>query len=140
MTLIGFVLAYPDASLAAKARSAIDLALLVFDNFGAKFTVARNAAKIVRDLCKKIDSPLKHNQLKDETLSHAKTHFMECSSDLQRDFPIGQLSSSSPMFENINSEEEIDVSEFNFNMAMDIDFWNDLNSLWPNMDCSTQYH
>jgi hypothetical protein len=80
MTLLGFVMAYPDATLVAEARSAIDLALSVFDNFGAKF-IARNAAKIVRDLCEKIDSLLKYKQLRNQTLSYAKANFMECSSD-----------------------------------------------------------
>jgi hypothetical protein len=40
------------------------------------------------------------------------------------------------MFESLNNPEEaIDVSAFDFNVAMDIDFWNDLNALWPNIDC-----
>ena len=135
MTLIGFVMAYPDATLVAEARSAIDLALSVFDNFGTNFTVARNAAKIVRDLCKKIDSLLKHNQLRNETLSYAKTNVVECCSDLPYNFLVSQLSSSSPMFKSINPEEEIHVSELDFNVATDIDFWNDLNALWPDIDC-----
>jgi hypothetical protein len=134
MTLIGFVMAYPDATLVSEARSAINLALSVFDNYGAKFTVARNAAKIVRDLCEKIDFLLKHNQPGNETLSYAKTNSMECSSDLPLRFLVNQLSGSRPMFGNIHSEEEIDVSAFDFNVAMDIDFWNDLNTLWPAMD------
>jgi hypothetical protein len=135
MTLIGFVMAYPDATLVVEARSAIDLTLSVFDNFGTNSTVARNAAKIVRDLCKKIDSLLKPNQLKNETLSYAKTNVVECCSDLTYNFLVSQLSSSSPMFKSINPEEEIHVSELDFNLAMDIDFWNDLNTLWPDINC-----
>jgi hypothetical protein len=46
MTLVGFIMAYPDAILVSEARSTVNLALSVFDNFGAKFTVARNAAKL----------------------------------------------------------------------------------------------
>jgi hypothetical protein len=134
MTLIGLIVAYPTTSFVGEARSAIDLALLVFDNFGAKFTVARNAAKIVRDLCKKIDSVVKHDRLKDKTLSYVKTNLTECSSDLPQDFLTGQLYCSNPMFESIDPAEEIEVSEFDFNMAVDIDFWNDLNALWPNIN------
>jgi hypothetical protein len=134
MTLIGFIVAYPNTSFVGEARSAIHLALLVFDNFGAKFTVARNAAKIVRELCKKIDPVVKHDRLKNKTLSYIKTDLMECSSDLPQDFLAGQLYCSNPMFESIDPAEEIDVSEFDFNVAVDIDFWNDLNALWPDIN------
>ncbi|PCG88486.1 Hypothetical protein PENO1_110000 [Penicillium occitanis (nom. inval.)] len=133
MTLIGLIVAYPNNSFVGEARSAIDLALLVFDNFGAKFTVARNAAKIVRDLCKKIDPVVKHDWLNDKTSSYVKTNLTECSSNLPQDLPTDQVYCSNPMFES-DPAEEIEVSEFDFNMAVDIDFWNDLNALWPNIN------
>ncbi|KAH8647872.1 fungal-specific transcription factor domain-containing protein [Xylariales sp. PMI_506] len=56
ISLAGFLLAYPQSPIAADARSAIDLAVAVFDVFGRGFAVATSAATIVRDLCTKVDA------------------------------------------------------------------------------------
>lgn len=132
MTLIGFVIVYPHTSLATEARVAIDLALSVFDNFGAKFAIARNASRIVRDLCEKIDTLARTNQLQHVSTNDFMTDLMEATSDPSHDMLIDQSFVSNPMFENIYPHEQIEVSDFNFfDMAVDIDFWNDLDTLWP---------
>ncbi|KAL3458437.1 fungal-specific transcription factor domain-containing protein [Aspergillus heterothallicus] len=74
MTLIGFVIVYNDGdgstlipvndpssspstpattNIVSDVKTAIRLAITVFDNFGAKFAVAASAARIVRGLCVK---------------------------------------------------------------------------------------
>ncbi|KAL2839044.1 fungal-specific transcription factor domain-containing protein [Aspergillus pseudodeflectus] len=55
MTLVGYVLAFPQTSSSAAAREAIDLSVSVFEHFGNSFAVATNAATIMRDLSRKVD-------------------------------------------------------------------------------------
>ena len=65
---------------------------------------------------------------------------MQESSDPALDVPFNRLASSSLTFGDINIDEAIGgVSAFDFNMATDIDFWNDLSTLWSDMDPSTQF-
>ncbi|KAF9894916.1 hypothetical protein FE257_004538 [Aspergillus nanangensis] len=59
MTLVGFLLAYPypqsAASTQAAARTALDLAVTVFETYAQSFAVAASAAAIMRDLSGKVD-------------------------------------------------------------------------------------
>ncbi|KAI2610638.1 fungal-specific transcription factor domain-containing protein [Hypoxylon fragiforme] len=55
MSLIGFVIAYPQHPSAPKARDSIDLSVTVFDVFGRSLTTAASAAAIARDLGAKAD-------------------------------------------------------------------------------------
>ncbi|KAH8597330.1 fungal-specific transcription factor domain-containing protein [Bisporella sp. PMI_857] len=55
MTLVGFILAYPQASSTMEARKSIDLAVIVFETFGNSFAVAASAANILGDLITKMD-------------------------------------------------------------------------------------
>ncbi|EEU36840.1 uncharacterized protein NECHADRAFT_1708, partial [Fusarium vanettenii 77-13-4] len=55
MTLVGFVLAYPQAASTAEARKAIDVSLDVLDLYGASFAVAAKAADVVRRLRAEVD-------------------------------------------------------------------------------------
>lgn len=55
MTLVGFLLAYPQSSHTQTARTAIDLSVAVFETYGNSFNVAVSAAMIMRDLIAKVD-------------------------------------------------------------------------------------
>lgn len=55
MTLVGFILAYPQGTLTPAARRAIDLSVDVFRYFGDSFAIAANAATIMCDLSAKVD-------------------------------------------------------------------------------------
>ncbi|KAL5333795.1 fungal-specific transcription factor domain-containing protein [Aspergillus crustosus] len=55
MTLVGFVLAFPNSSSTWPARNSIDLSVSAFEKFGNCFAVANGAATIMRDLGGKID-------------------------------------------------------------------------------------
>ncbi|KAL4861300.1 hypothetical protein BDV12DRAFT_180497 [Aspergillus spectabilis] len=55
MTLVGFVLAFPHSQSACAARNSIDLSVSAFEQSGACFQAANNAAMIMRDLGDKID-------------------------------------------------------------------------------------
>ncbi|KAK9489161.1 fungal-specific transcription factor domain-containing protein [Lipomyces doorenjongii] len=62
MTLVGFVLAYPQGASAQAGRSAINLSVAVFENFGNSFAVAASAASIMSDLSAKVDLVIGQSQ------------------------------------------------------------------------------
>ncbi|KAJ5519887.1 hypothetical protein N7463_000340 [Penicillium fimorum] len=133
MTLIGFVMVYPDALLATEARNAIGLAVDVFDNFGAKFSVAANAATIMRDLCAKVDFLAKHNQFQRDPLNGVQTISMDDSMSIPQDLSFDASSSSS--IRDWGSYTNVLAPDLSlFDMAVDVDFWNNLDALWPEAD------
>lgn len=131
MTLIGFVIVYTDALLATEARNAVGLAVDVFDNFGAKFSVAANAAKIMRDLCAKVDFLAKHSRSQRDPLNDVQTISMDDSMSIPQGLSFDASSSS---YTNVLAP---DLSLFD--MAVDVDFWNNLDALWPEADNSFQF-
>lgn len=137
MTLIGFLMVYPDASLTSEARNAIDLAVAVFDNFGAKFAVAANAAKIMRDLCTKVDSLAKRNQSQRDSLNGLQPISMDGSIPQDLSFDSSPSSTLRDWSSYANDPTAPDLSLFD--MAVDVDFWNNLDALWPEADNLSQY-
>lgn len=75
LTLVGFVLAYPQDILAPTARAALDLSIEVFEKFGDSFAVAASAADIMRDISYKADFLLASRTGEDrlELLNNAPT-------------------------------------------------------------------
>ncbi|KAJ5767315.1 uncharacterized protein N7511_004931 [Penicillium nucicola] len=138
MTLIGFVIVYRNAPLTAEARSAIDLAVDVFDNFGAKFSVAANAATIMRDLCVKVDLLVKHNQSQRDPLNGLQTIFMDDPMSITEDLSLDSSSISSMRdWNSYTNDLAPDLTLFD--MAVDLDFWNSLDALYPEADNLSQY-
>ncbi|CAK7235060.1 hypothetical protein SBRCBS47491_009161 [Sporothrix bragantina] len=68
MTLVGFLLGSASAGMMhhnnelGEARRAVDQAVAVFDLFGQNFAVAMSAAKVIRNLCTKVDFLLQRAQ------------------------------------------------------------------------------
>ena len=60
MTLVGFVLAFPQDGSVWAARSAMNLSIVVFETFGNSFTVATSAGAVMSDLCDKVDLFMEH--------------------------------------------------------------------------------
>ncbi|KAL4876477.1 putative Zn(II)2Cys6 transcription factor [Aspergillus karnatakaensis] len=117
MTLVGFVILYPCTSMGVDARDAISLAISVFDAFGAKFSVAVSAGRIVRGLCGKVDLLVGgHNTAQPGE---------GCFDKFEPMLFDGMSSSSSSNRESGNPELNL------FDMAFDIDFWNKVDVLWP---------
>jgi Fungal specific transcription factor domain/Fungal Zn(2)-Cys(6) binuclear cluster domain len=137
MTLVGFVLAYPQSPLTPTARSAIALSVSVFDIFGNSFAVASSAANIVRNLITKIDF-LAKRAWQNQYLSDAKEapnhemvppNIMELHTEPFMDngsamFPTA--GDGSLDFNDLTMESMQDV----LHMAFDIDQWSDLSGLW----------
>lgn len=55
LTLAGYLFAYPTSDNAAIVRESIDLAIVVFEDFGRSFGTSLGAAMVMRDLAIKID-------------------------------------------------------------------------------------
>jgi hypothetical protein len=120
MTLIGFIMVFPNTPLTAEAHTTIELAISVFDNFGAKFSVAANAASIVRDL-----------RIKVEFLARHKVEDTESAQNLQHNSTFSDI----PVSGDFTMPESMNEFELNlFDMAVDIDFWSDFDTLWPEID------
>jgi hypothetical protein len=127
MTLVGFVILFPSSTLSTQAKHAIQLAILVFDNFGAKFSVAANAAKIVRDLSVKLEVLARPSDLESNTAI------------IPQDYEINSSSLVS-VDQALPSQDLFDALDFNlFDMAVDIDFWNSVDNLWPDVNNLSQF-
>jgi hypothetical protein len=126
MTLIGYIILFPSSTLSNQAKHAIELAISVFDNFGAKFSVAANAAQITRDLSANLEVLLK------------PIEFEQNSAIFPEDLEANSLYSA-PVDLVLPSQDRFDAPLFNlFDMAVDIDFWNDVDTLFPDLDQSLQ--
>lgn len=124
MTLIGYIILFPYSTLSNQAKHAIELAISVFDNFGAKFSVAANAAQITRDLSANLEVLLKPIDFEQNSAI-----FPEEANSLY----------SAPVDLVLPSQDRFDAPLFNlFDMAVDIDFWNDVDTLFPDLDQSLQ--
>lgn len=55
LSLLGYILAYPDSDTTPVARRTVDIAIINLDRYRASFTLAANGAKVIRELCSKID-------------------------------------------------------------------------------------
>jgi hypothetical protein len=140
MTLVGFVLAYPQSESALAARNAMDLAGAVFDIFGRNFTVAASAASILRDLSIRVDFLREQGREKQLVTGESETdgepaqHLCLGPSAVDQ-FPFAQNSSELPdavdsasNFVDLIAAPGQDV----FDMALAIELWGDLEVLWPN--------
>jgi hypothetical protein len=130
MTLVGLILTYPQGPSTPAARSAIDLSISVFDIFGKSFAVAVSAANIVRHLCIKVDFLREQSRAKQGVSSG---------------MPDTNLGASEEQIFTGNSTTMMDLGNVNwglfdmteasgdlFDMALGVDFWGDLDTLWPN--------
>lgn len=127
MTLIGFVLLFPQTALTNQAKHAIYLAIAIFGNFGAKFAIAANAAKIVGGLSVKLEVLTKPNE------SESNVTIISQDSEAIPSSPVS-------IDHVLPSDDLFDAPVFNlFDMAVDIDFWKNAEALWPDLDNLSQF-
>ncbi|RSL70131.1 hypothetical protein CEP53_001961 [Fusarium sp. AF-6] len=125
MTLVGFVVAYPQHSLTPAARGAIKLAVSSLDRFGTGFEAAAKAAIIVRTLSSNLDSVM------DRLAVSQSSEVNMGNSSTNGNTSIGALPSSHIMNggSDINPSTTTDVDLFD--MALGVDFWAGMDVLWP---------
>jgi len=146
ITLVGFVLAYPQAASTAEARKGIDTSLDVLDLYSASFAVAAKAADVVRRLRAEVDrvaTIMRQNSGAQVLTSQTERAEMpqadpvETSSTTYAD-ALGGTAESLSLAEN-----GIDIGDMSstslqaiLNMAFDVDQWAEPYMLWPNGDGS----
>ncbi|KAL2676479.1 hypothetical protein Neosp_010237 [[Neocosmospora] mangrovei] len=125
MTLVGFVVAYPQHALTPAARAAIKLAVSSLERFGTGFEAAAKAAIIVRTLSANLDSVM--DGLAVPQNSEANMGNLSTNNNTS----VGVIPSSNAMVgaNDINSNTTTDVDLFD--MALGVDFWAGMDVLWP---------
>jgi hypothetical protein len=145
MTLIGFVLAYPQGLWTLAARDAIDISLSVLDIFGNSFAVAAGAANIVRDLCKKVNFLTGQKRAKQNDISE----IYQAADKMMPIANFGELDEQT-LRDNNFGMEDLMTTDLDFydvagglnqnlvDMALAVDFWGDFNTLWPSTAISPE--
>ncbi|KAI9687171.1 MAG: hypothetical protein M1822_002582 [Bathelium mastoideum] len=110
MTLVGFVLAYPQGASTRAARSAIDLSVAIFESIGDSFAVAANAANIMSELSATVDLLTDQGQRRQSLVPIPK----KVPDEMQLDMGCGEPSDESIMNGNFATSRPMDMS-LNFN-------------------------
>jgi hypothetical protein len=114
-----------------RARTAIDLAIDVFDIFGHSFAVATSAARIARELRTKAESVVQDNR---HSQGQIQTQPMgDASLLLQPDVPLqtGLLTDKDLAAAGMGMMDgAVDFGNL-LQMACDVEQWIDLSMLWP---------
>ncbi|TAQ85434.1 hypothetical protein B7494_g6257 [Chlorociboria aeruginascens] len=146
VSLVGFVLAYPQGASTPAARSAIDLSIAVFENFGNSFAVAASAANIIRDVSAKVDLCIDLCQGKQCVTLNPKEgpdemqHLTSCKEpgdegiiNSMGSFPV--LQDVGPLsFDDETAAKMQGVLSQSIDMTFTTDAYNEFDMLWLNMN------
>ncbi|KAL6365667.1 hypothetical protein LRP88_01668 [Fusarium phalaenopsidis] len=144
MTLVGFVLAYPQATSTAEARKGIEASLDVLDLYSASFVVAAKAADVVRRLREEVDRVATLQNSGEQVLTR-QAGGLEMTRTVPADAPseaydrtLGGTAEGLSLGEN-----GVDIGDMGstslqaiLNMAFDVDQWAEPYMLWPSGDGS----
>lgn len=134
MTLVGFLLAYPQSPHTQAARKSIDLSVAVFETYGSSFAVAVSAATIMRDLIAKVDLIIEQSAQSTREAEKAMTsHGQDELAFMDADLSAAQLTSGLVGFDTNTAEitgllgQSIDIFSDAYN---DFD-WSGVNGTFP---------
>lgn len=133
MTLVGFLLAYPNGLLAAPSRNGLSVCTVVFDIFGNSFPVGASAASILRDLSMSLDFLSERRRINLATIS--STDLVTAPEQPRNNCDLTNVADrdSCTTFDNMVSQQAIDMaSQGVFDSAIAVDLWSDLDILWQN--------
>lgn len=130
ITLVGFVLVYPQKESTSRAKDAINNAIAVLETFGAYFATAARAADIIRSLGAKVDAS-RYNTQKATTNVHILPLSGEHHSLMTPVTSASEQSFVSNQVDFLDLYNELDGSLLD--NAIGVDFWADLNSFWPDI-------
>ncbi|KAI8717103.1 Fungal-trans domain-containing protein [Fusarium sp. LHS14.1] len=139
MTLVGFVLAYPQAASTAEARKGIDVSLDVLDVHSASFAVAAKAADVVRRLRDEVDRVASRQNSGLTGQTRAVEMAQGAPDDVSLTAYVGVPGGTT---EGLSlGENGFDIGDMSstslqaiLNMAFDVDQWAEPYMLWPNGD------
>ncbi|KAB5518921.1 hypothetical protein GE09DRAFT_1155909 [Coniochaeta sp. 2T2.1] len=125
MILLGFVFAYPHGQSTDRARTAISLAVSVFDLCTKSFAVSASASRIVRELAAKADLVLRDTQSsQSQTMPKRSSLLLTDTHQHDSAFMNNSITGWSMMDESANFGDLLQ-------MACDVEQWIDLGMLWP---------
>lgn len=142
VALVGFASAYPGDFLTLAVKEAINVSISVFDHFGNSFAVATSAASILRNMGISVDSLFKQGlthiqEEQGDTLGGSEAAALSTTQaafdqpQLLTDFGFAKAATDGSLgFDNI-------VSQDAFELAIDVDFWSNLDILWQNTNASS---
>ncbi|KAI8670288.1 hypothetical protein NCS55_00774600 [Fusarium keratoplasticum] len=146
MTLVGFVLAYPQATSTAEARKGIDTSLEALDIYSTSFAVAAKAADVVRRLRAEVDRvAVITRQNSGVQVLTRQTGRLEMAQAVPADAsPRAYDNAPGETADGLSlAENGIDIGNMSstslqaiLNMAFDVDQWAEPYMLWPNGDGS----
>ncbi|TVY68103.1 Transcription factor asqA [Fusarium oxysporum f. sp. cubense] len=128
MTLVGFAVAYLNHPLAPAVRSSIKLAVSVLDIFARSFDAASKAAVIVRTLHTNIESVMAQFEMQSGPTTVAT---MDGSVLYNPPAQGGMANAVANQFDSIGGDFDL------LDMAMNVDFWADLDMLLPGISGTT---
>lgn len=142
MTLVGFVLAYPNGHLTRAARDAINASVEALGMFGNSFAIATSAANLVRDLSVTVDhivAPPPEGRLQPVNeaqglMAHEDPNTAMVPYGEQPAVVASQTEAVFPEFDEETVAAMQDILAGSMDMAFAVDGYNGTNMLWPGMD------
>lgn len=143
MTLVGFVLAYPQAASTAEARKGIEASLDVLDIYSTSFEAAAKAAGVVRRFREEVDRVATRQHSGEQILTR-QTRGLELNQAVPADPSSRDNGTLGGTTEGLSlGESDVDIGDMSstslqaiLNMAFDVDQWAEPYMLWPNEDGS----
>ncbi|KAI8628466.1 hypothetical protein F5Y19DRAFT_141207 [Xylariaceae sp. FL1651] len=125
LTLAGYLFAYPASDISVSVRESIDLAIVVFEDFGRSFGTSLSAAVVIRDLATKIDflaELVRSSNSQAPTLPSAQA-------------PVADHFATETQGESLTNEMPFtqDMLSGSMSMAYSVDNSGDLEMLWPSI-------
>lgn len=133
MTLVGFVIAYPNGELTRTVRESIRASLEVLETFGHSFAIAASAASIVRGMNEALDhtvvsiKPENKIRLRDEPISTTPLN-EQTAAMVERTEHAGSAGTEEESIADMQ-----DILAASMEMAFAVDGYNSSNMWWPGM-------
>ncbi|KAF9769788.1 hypothetical protein IL306_012750 [Fusarium sp. DS 682] len=129
MALVGFAVAYPNHPLSLATRSALKTTVAVLDIFAPSFDAASKAAVIVRTLFTNIESVMAQLELGTGQMAGAP---------LRNPLLDNSIATQGVLTDTIDNQFDAIGADFDLlDMAMNVDFWADLDMLLPAISGTT---
>ncbi|KAF2971772.1 hypothetical protein GQX73_g1815 [Xylaria multiplex] len=126
LTLAGYLFACPTSDIAPSVREAIDLSIVVFEDFGRSFGTSLGAATLMRDLAIKIDflAELVRG-------SNPQAAVLPNAQDPATTDQFATQAEVVPSASDITFTQDLFAGSMDMNMAYTVDNSGDLDMLWP---------
>ncbi|KAH9890328.1 fungal-specific transcription factor domain-containing protein [Xylariomycetidae sp. FL2044] len=138
MTMVGYVLAYPNRALTGSVREAVKISIAVLEMYGNSFAIGTSAANAVRGLNTTVDKIVAQSEVRSSQVhdSHG-TGGVASSGPVQisghEDGAVGYVGYDMPELDEEMAAAMQDILDDSMDMAFTVDGYHSSNVLWPNM-------